>query len=144
MIQTELKLYDELDRLTMMLIRTDEFNHYIQSKNALKLDESYQNLYQDFIEMKEHVNEVMRFGHYHPDYKTVMKKARQMRKTLTQHPSYVEYKESEIEFYNLLDMTMVELTRSVTDAIEVETNNPFYEGRLSGHSCNTDGQCGCS
>jgi hypothetical protein len=59
-------------------------------------------------------------------------------------PAYVEYKESEIEFYNLLDMTMVELTRSVTDAIEVETNNPFYKGRLSGHSCNTDGQCGCS
>lgn len=95
--------------------------------------------------MKEHYEDVQRFGKYHPDYHTIMKKIREQKRALDLDDRIAALKLAENDVQDLLDEVSLIIGRSVSEAVKVPVSNPFFNsGSSCGAGCGTGGSCSCS
>ena len=138
-----------------ILDATDELNEMIlHSKQVIALRAAREDVYndaslveqiKDFNKMKEHYEDVQRFGKYHPDYQIIMKKIREQKRAIDLNEKVAKLKIAENDFQDLLDQVSLIVGKSVSEAVKVPVSNPFFSTDSScGSSCGTGGGCSCS
>lgn len=73
-------LLDSSETIGHMVMNSDTMHHYNEAKYALENDRDAQALIKRFADIKEHYEDVQRFGRYHPDYNDIMKKVRSVKR----------------------------------------------------------------
>ncbi|MFS8652309.1 MAG: YlbF family regulator [Caldibacillus sp.] len=136
------KILDESETLAKMIVHSDLAQRYRECLYKMENDPATQKKIQRFVKLKEKYEEVQRFGHYHPDYKTVMKEIRVAKREMDLDENVANFKRAETELQNVLDEISLLIGRSVSDQIIVETGNPFFTTAKGG--CSTGSSCGCT
>lgn len=137
-----MSLLDETDQLASMVIQSDLYQQYLVCKDRVAQSETAQQRIRQFQEMREKYDEVQRFGRYHPDFKTVIRRMMEIKRELDLNPLIAEYKRAEKELNDLLGQISMQFARSVSDSIKVPTGDPFFD-RLHHVGCGAGGKCGC-
>lgn len=135
------EIVDEAEKLAKMIIQSELAEEYRHCVYKLRNDQEAQNIIKNFVKLKDLYDEVQRFGRYHPEYKTVTKQMRQLKRTLDLHDSVAELRKAETALQGLLDEIAILIARSVSDQIKVPTGNPFFDSHSGG--CGAGGSCGC-
>lgn len=140
-----IEILDEADQIAAMIIESEEADYYRQCLYRLRNNKKTQQKIRDFVKMKELYEEVQRFGKYHPEYKTVMKSIRELKREMDMDENVAEFRKAENGLQAILDEVSVLIGRSVSEHIKVPTGNPFFDSSSScGGGCGTGGSCGCS
>lgn len=138
------QVLDETDQLSRMIIQSELAQTYRQSLDALQRDKEAQALIEKFVSIKEKHEEVKRFGKYHPEYKIVTQKMREIKREVDLHDTIVAFKKAENHMQKLLDEVSTIIGKEISPSIKVPTGNPFFDS-TSGCSggCSSGGGCGC-
>jgi cell fate (sporulation/competence/biofilm development) regulator YlbF (YheA/YmcA/DUF963 family) len=139
-----MEILDSADELSQWILNSDVAENYRKSLYKLRNNIDTQRKIQKFTRMKESYEEVQRFGRYHPDYKTVMKEIRELKRDMDLDDNVAEFRRSENELQDLLDKVSQIIGHSVSKNVKVPTGNPFFSGSSCGGGCGTGGSCGCS
>jgi len=138
------EILDFAEELANMVLQSTIVETYNECLNKVRKDISTQRKIKAFVQMKERHEEVERFGRYHPDYKMVMMKIRELKREVDLDIHVAEFKKAENDLQALLDEISVHIGRSVSEFIKVPTGNPFFDSSGCGGGCSTGGSCGCS
>lgn len=139
-----LEILGQAESLGKMIVRSELADHYRHCWQRLKNDRTAQELIARFVKMKERYEEVQRFGKYHPDYDTVSKEIRKIKRQLDFHESVAAFKKAERDLQSLLDEISVLLGKTVSEQVKVPTGNPYFDSLSScSGGCGTGGSCGC-
>jgi cell fate (sporulation/competence/biofilm development) regulator YlbF (YheA/YmcA/DUF963 family) len=139
------ELLDESDHVANMVLQSDVAENYRQCLYRLNKDSHAQALIAEFVKIKEQYEDVQRFGKYHPDYKTITRQVRDVKRQVDLHATIAAFKKAESELQNLLDEISVILGQAVSEHVKVPTGNPFFDtGSSCGGGCGSGGSCGCS
>lgn len=134
-------ILDEADQLSSMILSSQLAKNLQDARHAVYSDEILAKEIAAFNKMKDQYEEVQRFGKYHPDYHTVMKKIREMKRNLDINEKIVRLKIAENDFQEMLDEISITIGKSVSEAVKVPANGPFS---ASSCGCSTGGGCSCS
>lgn len=138
-------ILDEVDELSAMILSSAQANHLQQAYNAVYEDEMLSAKIKAFQRLKDQYEDVQRFGKYHPDYNTIMKKIRTEKRELDLNERVADLKLAENEYQDLLDEISFIIGRSVSEAVKIPASNPFFaSGSSCGSGCGTGGGCSCS
>ncbi len=135
-------ILDYSEQLGQMVLQSEVMEDYQQKKTALAQDEAAQQLIKAFINIKDHYDDVERFGRYHPDYQEIMKQVRQTKRAMDMHESVAAYKIAERNLQTLLDEISEYIALSVSDQIKAPKDGAALSD--SGCSCGSGGGCGCA
>ena len=139
------ELLDESDHVANMVLQSDVAENYRQCLYRLNKDSHAQALIAQFVKIKEQYEDVQRFGKYHPDYKTITRQVRDVKREVDLHATIAAFKKAENELQKLLDEISVILGQAVSEHVKVPTGNPFFDtGSSCGGGCGSGGSCGCS
>jgi cell fate (sporulation/competence/biofilm development) regulator YlbF (YheA/YmcA/DUF963 family) len=139
------ELLDESDHVANMVLQSDVAENYRQCLYRLNKDSHAQALIDEFVKIKEQYEDVQRFGKYHPDYKTITRQVRDVKRQVDLHATIAAFKKAENELQKLLDEISVILGQAVSEHVKVPTGNPFFDtGSSCGGGCGSGGSCGCS
>ncbi|MDO6847289.1 YlbF family regulator [Priestia megaterium] len=139
------ELLDESDHVANMVLQSDIAENYRQCLYRLNKDSHAQALIAEFVKIKEQYEDVQRFGKYHPDYKTITRQVRDVKRQVDLHATIAAFKKAENELQKLLDEISVILGQAVSEHVKVPTGNPFFDtGSSCGGGCGSGGSCGCS
>lgn len=134
-------ILDEADQLSAMILSSQPAKNLQDARHDVYSDESLVKEIKAFNKMKEQYEEVQRFGKYHPDYQSVMKKIREMKRNLDINEKIVRLKLAENDFQEMLDEVSIIIGKSVSEAVKVPVNGPLSSSSSCG--CSTGGSCGC-
>lgn len=137
-----LSILDDVEALSDMIVDSVIYHDYIEAKELLYQDDEAHLLYSAFLKSKDKYDDVMRFGRYHPDYKTIMMETRQRKRAYEMLPVVMDYKSKEVELQNLIDEVISKIALAVSDNVKIETVNPFFQ--TTAHGCASGGSCNCS
>jgi len=136
-------ILDYSEQLGQMVLQSEVMEDYQQKKNALEQDEVAQQLIKDFMNIKDHYDDIQRFGRYHPDYQEIMKQVRQTKRAMDMHETVAAYKIAERNLQSLLDEISEYIAFSVSDQIKAPKDGAALSD--SGcSSCGSGGGCGCA
>ncbi|MED4238795.1 YlbF family regulator [Priestia megaterium] len=139
------ELLDESDHVANMVLQSDVAENYRQCLYRLNKDSHAQALIAEFVKIKEQYEDVQRFGKYHPDYKTITRQVRDVKRQVDLHATIAAFKKAENDLQKLLDEISVILGQAVSEHVKVPTGNPFFDtGSSCGGGCGSGGSCGCS
>ena len=139
------ELLDESDHVANMVLQSDVAENYRQCLYRLNKDSHAEALIAQFVKIKDQYEDVQRFGKYHPDYKTIMRQVRDVKRQVDLHATIAAFKKAENELQKLLDEISVILGQAVSEHVKVPTGNPFFDtGSSCGGGCGSGGSCGCS
>lgn len=139
------EILETAEKIALMIIHSVEAEHYRQCLYKLRNNKDTQKKINEFVKMKEHFEDVQRFGKYHPDYKTVMTSIRELKREMDMDVHVAEFRKAENDLQAILDEVSVMIGRSVSENIKVPTGNPFFDSLSScGGGCGSGGSCGCS
>lgn len=133
-------ILDHTEKLGKMILESDVMEHYRNKKNALHADKDAQSLIKSFNEMKEHYEDIQRFGRYHPDYTEIMKKVRSAKREMDMNDKVAEFKIAERNLQRLLD----EISQFVAHSVSEQIKAPIDGAALTDTGCGHGGACGCS
>ncbi|ELK45024.1 YlbF family regulator [Halobacillus sp. BAB-2008] len=142
-----MEIVDILDRsesIGRMVMNSDTMQHYQEAKSALANDKEAQKLIRRFADMKEHYEDVQRFGRYHPDYNSIMKEVRLVKREMDMHESVAQFKKAEREIQKLLDEISESVAFSVSEQIKVPKNGAALTDSGCSGGCGSGGSCGCA
>ncbi|WP_175988776.1 YlbF family regulator [Bacillus sp. Marseille-Q1617] len=139
-----MEILDNADELSQWILNSDVAEKYRKSLYKLRNNNDTQTKIQKFTRMKDRYEEVQRFGRYHPDYKTVMKEIRELKRDMDMDDNVAEFRRAENELQDLLDNVSLIIGHSVSKNVKVPTGNPFFSGSSCGGGCGSGGSCGCS
>mgnify|MGYP001953874420 FL=1 len=138
-------IIDEADQLSAMILSSEQAQKYRDAYREVYGDEALVQQINEFTKMKEQYEDVQRFGKYHPDYHTIMKKIREQKRALDLNERIANYKIAENDFQDLLDEVSLIIGKSVSEAVKVPVSNPFFSsGSSCGSGCGSGGSCSCS
>ncbi len=138
------KLQSEAEQLAGMILQSETAENYRDCYKRLREDEEAGRIIRSFIKIKEQYEDVQRFGKYHPDYREISRKMREMKRELDLNDKVAEFKKAETELQSLLDEISIELGTAVSEHVKVPTGNPYFDGLSScGGGCGSGGGCGC-
>lgn len=137
-------LLDHSEAIGDMVMNSETMHEYNQAKFALENDKEAQRLIKQFADMKEHYEDVQRFGRYHPDYNTIMKKVRAVKREMDMHEKVATFKKAEREVQKLLDEISQSVAFSVSDQIKVPKNGMALTDSGCSGGCGSGGSCGCA
>lgn len=132
-------ILEETERLNQLLIRSEEAKQYRECKARLRQDEEAQKLIRQFVKKKEALEEVERFGPYHPDYHRVKQEVRQLKRTLDLQESIANFKQAERALESVLREVSKIIAHAVSETIKVSTGNPYFDQIGCGGGCS--GRC---
>ncbi len=140
----KVEILDEALSLSSMILHSELAEEYRSCLYTLQNDREAQKLINDFQIMKEKYEEVQRFGKYHPDFRTVSKETRELKRNLDLNATIADFKKSEDHLQKVLDEISVLLGGAVSNNIKVPTGNPYFDSMSScGGGCGSGGSCGC-
>lgn len=87
-----LRLQNEAYDLANMILQSEAAEHYRKCYKRLREDEEAGRIIASFTKIKEQYEDVQRFGKYHPDYKEISKKMREIKRELDLHDTVAEFK----------------------------------------------------
>lgn len=138
-------ILDEVDELSAMILSSEQAQHLRNAYTAVYSDEELSAQIKAFQRLKEHYEDVQRFGKYHPDYHTIMKDIRIKKRALDLNEHIAGLKVAENDYQDLLDEVSLLIGHSVSEAVKVPVSNPFFASASScGTGCGTGGGCSCS
>jgi cell fate (sporulation/competence/biofilm development) regulator YlbF (YheA/YmcA/DUF963 family) len=138
-------ILDEADSIAKMILESDVAEQYRFCLYKVKSNKDTQQKIHEFARMKEQYEEVQRFGKYHPDYKTIMTRIRELKREMDLDVNVANFRKAENDFQSMLDEVSAIIGRSVSEQIKVPTGNPYFDNLSGcGGSCGTGGSCGCS
>ncbi|MCR6615377.1 YlbF family regulator [Bacillus sp. 4A_MP3] len=138
------KLQSEAEQLAGMILQSETAENYRDCYKRLREDEEAGRIIRSFMSVKEQYEDVQRFGKYHPDYREISRKMREMKRELDLNDKVAEFKKAETELQLLLDEISIELGTAVSEHVKVPTGNPYFDGLSScGGGCGSGGGCGC-
>ena len=139
-------ILDEADELSAMILSSQQARALRAATKAVYEDEALNVLIAQFQRMKEQYEDVQRFGKYHPDYHTIMKKIREQKRALDLNEKVAKLKIAENDYQDLLDEISLIIGKSVSEAVKVPVSNPFFASSAGscGTGCGTGGGCSCS
>lgn len=135
-------ILDDSEQLGQMVLQSDVMKDYQKKKATLDQDEVAQQLIKAFTNIKEHYDDIQRFGRYHPDYQEIMKKVRSTKRALDMHDSVAEFKIAERNLQTLLDDISEHIAFSVSDQIKAPKDGAALSDSSCG--CGSGGGCGCA
>lgn len=139
-----LDILEKTDVLTEMILQSDQVEAYRKAYITLQQDEEAQRLIKAFSHMKDHYEDVQRFGHYHPDYQTIMKEVRSSKRKMDMDPSVSAFKIEERLLQGFLDEISESVARGVSENIVVPKDGlALTDSGCSSGGCGTGGSCGC-
>ncbi|WP_240375081.1 YlbF family regulator [Bacillus piscicola] len=142
-ISTSADLLEEAASLGEFILESEVFIHYQTAREHMRNDQEAQRLITEFNKMKDHYEDVQRFGKYHPDYKTITREVRSIKREMDMHETIATFKKAERELEMLLNQISAEITGVVSPTIKVPTGNPHFDASCGG-GCGTGNKCGCS
>lgn len=138
-------ILDATDELNAMILQSNQVMALRAAREEVYKDASLVEQIQEFNKMKEHYEDVQRFGKYHPDYQIIMKKIREQKRAIDLNEKVAKLKIAENDFQDLLDQVSLIIGKSVSEAVKVPVSNPFFSTDSGcGSSCGTGGGCSCS
>ena len=138
-------ILDEVDELSAMILSSKQAENLRLAKQAVYEDAELSAQIMAFQRLKDQYEDVQRFGKYHPDYNTIMKKIRTEKRRIDMIEQIATLKVAENDFQDLLDEISLIIGRSVSEAVKVPVSNPFFASSSScGTGCGTGGGCSCS
>ncbi|MFS0645059.1 YlbF family regulator [Siminovitchia sp. 179-K 8D1 HS] len=139
------EIIEKAEMLGKMINATDIAEKYRFYYHKLHQDKTTKEKIEAFVKMKEIYEEVQRFGRFHPDYKQIMKKVRELKRDMDLDENVANFRKAENEIQSILDEISMLIGKAVSANIKVATGNPFFEaGSACGGGCGTGGGCGCS
>jgi len=135
------EILDEAEELGQIILQSEEMKKYEQAKQSLDEDEEAQMRIQAFNDIKEHYEDVQRFGRYHPDYNQIMRDVRKVKREMDMNEKVAQFKVAERQLQGLLDEICSILASNVSEQIK----SPISGAALtdSGCGCGSGGKCGC-
>jgi cell fate (sporulation/competence/biofilm development) regulator YlbF (YheA/YmcA/DUF963 family) len=137
-------ILEQAEEIAQMIIQSETADYYRNCLYKVKNTAETQQKIRAFVTMKEHYEDVQRFGKYHPDYKTIMKEIRITKREMDLDENVSEFRKAENDLQSLLDEVSVRIGRAVSDQIKVQTGNPFFDNQSHSGGCGSGGSCGCS
>ncbi|GGA83753.1 YlbF family regulator [Ornithinibacillus halotolerans] len=134
------EILDKSELLAEMVLNSEVYEEFQNAKLAMDTDLEAQRLIREFAAVKEHYEDVQRFGRYHPDYSEIMKSVRVKKRAMDLNDKVATYKIAERKFQGLLDEISQYIAFSVSDQIKV----PKDGAALTDHGCGHGGACGCN
>ncbi|MEG9462668.1 MAG: YlbF family regulator, partial [Bacillus amyloliquefaciens] len=125
------KLQSEAEQLAGMILQSETAENYRDCYKRLREDEEAGRIIRSFMSVKEQYEDVQRFGKYHPDYREISRKMREMKRELDLNDKVAEFKKAETELQSLLDEISIELGTAVSEHVKVPTGNPYFDGLSS-------------
>lgn len=139
-----IEILEKAEELSAMILQSDLMENYYSCLYKVRNSEEAQKKIKAFLKAKEQYEEVERFGRYHPDYYTVMRDIRSLKREMDMDEDVANFKVAENELQALLDEISFIIGHSVSKNIKVPTGNPFFDQGNHGGGCGTGGSCGCS
>jgi len=133
-------ILDMSEELSDMILQSEVMEAYKSARKTLQDNEEAQKLITAFNDIKEHYEDVQRFGRYHPDYNEIMKTVRSTKRKMDMNDAVAKYKIAERDIQRLLDEVSGYIALSVSDQIKA----PVDGGALTEHGCGSGGKCGCN
>lgn len=138
-------ILDAVDELSSMILSSEQAENLRKAHSDVYNNELLVQQIASFNRMKDQYEDVQRFGKYHPDYHTIMKKIREQKRQLDMNEHIATLKLAENEFQDLLDEISLLIGKSVSEAVKVPVSNPFFAASSScGGGCGSGGSCSCS
>ncbi|MBT2573479.1 YlbF family regulator [Bacillus sp. ISL-51] len=138
------KLQSEAEQLAGMILQSETAENYRDCYKRLREDEEAGRIIRSFMSIKEQYEDVQRFGKYHPDYREISRKMREIKRELDLNDKVADFKKAETELQSLLDEISVEIGTAVSEHVKVPAGNPYFDGLSScGGGCGSGGGCGC-
>ena len=138
-------ILDEIDELSAMILSSEQAKNLRQAYKAVYEDAELSMNIKAFQRLKDQYEDVQRFGKYHPDYHTIMKRIRTEKRQLDLNDQVAALKLAENDYQDLLDEISIIIGHSVSEAVKVPVSNPFFaSGSSCGTGCGTGGGCSCS
>ncbi|MBM7552878.1 YlbF family regulator [Thalassobacillus pellis] len=135
-------LLDHSEQVGQMILQSEPMADYQSAKKALEEDEQAQKLIQEFQRIKDHYEDVQRFGRYHPDYNDIMKQVRTAKREMDMNEKVASFKMKERELQKLLDEVSHVVAHSISTTIKVPKDGMALTD--SGCGCGSGGGCGCA
>ncbi|MGN7477213.1 YlbF family regulator [Solibacillus silvestris] len=138
-------ILDEVDELSAMILSSKQAENLRLANKAVYEDAELSAQIKAFQRLKDQYEDVQRFGKYHPDYNTIMKKIRTEKRLIDMNEQIAALKLAENDYQDLLDEISMIIGRSVSEAVKIPVSNPFFASSSScGTGCGTGGGCSCS
>src|SRR5699024_2005374 len=97
-----------------------------------------------FTNIKDHYDDVQRFGRYHPDYREIMTKVRRAKRKMDINEKVATFKVAERNLERSLADVSEIVARSVSEEVFVPIEDALLSDvKCSTGSCGTGGSCGC-
>ncbi|MEF3328640.1 YlbF family regulator [Oceanobacillus oncorhynchi] len=135
-------ILDESEHVGKMILQSDIMQQYQSAKKVLDEDKEAQKLIRTFADVKEHYEDVQRFGRYHPDYYDIMKQVRSKKRDMDLNDKVAAFKIAERNLQNLLDEVSQFVAESVSEQIKAPKDGAALKD--SGCGCGSGGACGCA
>lgn len=133
-------ILDYSEKLGKMILNSDVMEDYKNSRAALKNDKEAQLLIKTFNDLKDHYEDIQRFGRYHPDYNEIMKKVRSAKREMDMNDKVATFKIAERNLQSLLD----DISQLVANSVSEQVKAPRDGAVLSDTGCGHGGACGCA
>lgn len=134
------EILDEAEELAEIIKESETMLAYKNTRQAMNEDEEAQMLIKAFNDIKEHYQDVQRFGRYHPDYSEIMRNVRKVKREMDMHEKVAAFKVAERNLQKLLDEISGLLADSVSEQIKAPRDGAAL---VDGCGCGSGGSCGC-
>src|SRR5690625_4067483 len=114
-----INMLDKADELSQLILQSEVMHEYRVASNALENDEEAQSLIKAFTHIKEHYDDVQRFGHYHPDFREIMQNVRSTKRKMDMNHFVASFKLAERNLQRFLDDGRECIARSASEQVVV-------------------------
>lgn len=135
-------ILDHSEQLGKMVMGSDTMEAYQNAQHILNEDIEAQQLIQAFIDIKDHYEDIQRFGRYHPDYNEIMKKVRFTKREMDMNDKVAAFKIAERNLQKLLDEISEFVALSASQQIKAPQDGAALTD--SGCGCGSGGGCSCA
>lgn len=138
-------ILDRSEELGKMILSSEPAEAYNRTREEMNNNIESQKLIKDFIDIKEHYEDVERFGTYHPDYNEIMKNVRSIKRKMDMNDKVAAFKVAERNLQRLLDEISGMIAISVSEQIKAPVDGAALTdgGCSSGGGCGSGGGCSC-
>jgi len=138
------EVLDQTDILIRKILNSEIMDEYRQALHILQNDSEAQRLIKAFNHIKEHYEDIQRFGRYHPDYNEIMRNVRSSKRKMDMNDSVAAFKLAERKLQQFLDEISEYIATSVSEHIIVPKDGlALKDSGCSTGGCGSGESCGC-
>lgn len=118
---------DQCQDLIEAILNSDTFNQYLVQKQRLNTAADVKVLQENFLALRETVEDMERYAAYAPDFRQKKRDLRHAKRELDLHEDVANFRVAETEMQEILDMVGYRLANTISKDIKVDRGNPFFE-----------------